>query len=65
MPDDALAAQVAEALQADPTLTVQDLAADLDASEADIVMTLDEYDANGGSPIHKGPGEGGGWIPEE
>lgn len=60
---DDLAKDVADALQGDPTLTVPQLAEQLDATEADVVIVLDEYDANGGSPIHKGEGQGGGWVP--
>jgi len=59
---DALAVSVRKALETNPTLTVNLLASQLDATVQDVHQVLDEYLCTEDSIVCNGPGQGGGWV---
>lgn len=61
---DSLAQRVADLYVANPTLTTNLVASQLDSTVQDVAFVLDSFEVVGGVPVYVGPGKGGGWIEE-
>jgi len=48
----------------DPAPGVTDIAEALETDNAQIIDILDAFGVEGGKATYKGPGQGGGWVPE-
>lgn len=62
---DPLAEEVMDLYDKNPLLTINLIASQLDANVHDVTYVVDAYEVVDGSPIHRGPGKGGNWLPPE
>lgn len=62
---DKLAGALRAALEANPQLTINLLASQLDTTVQEVHLILDEYFCHEDGIEHSGPGLGGNWVPLE